>query len=74
MHTLYDIAIIGGGPAGLSAALTARIRGKTVALFEHLDFSRKLQRAHDVDNYLGMPHRTITAAIVMISSTVTILM
>ena len=60
MHTLYDIAIIGGGPAGLSAALTARIRGKKVALFEHLDFSRKLQRAHDVDNYLGMPHRTGT--------------
>lgn len=58
MNTLYDIAIIGGGPAGLSAALTARIRGKSVALFEHLDFSRKLQRAHDVDNYLGMPHRT----------------
>ena len=60
MHTLYDIAIIGGGPAGLSAALTARIRGEKVALFEHLDFSRKLQRAHDVDNYLGMPHRTGT--------------
>ncbi|MBO5244986.1 MAG: NAD(P)/FAD-dependent oxidoreductase [Selenomonadales bacterium] len=58
MNTLYDLAIIGGGPAGLSAALTARIRGKRVALFEHLDFSRKLQRAHDVDNYLGMPHRT----------------
>ena len=60
MNDIYDIAIIGGGPAGLSAALTARIRGKTVALFEHLDFSRKLQRAHDVDNYLGMPHRTGT--------------
>ena len=58
MNDIYDIAIIGGGPAGLSAALTARIRGKKVALFEHLDFSRKLQRAHDVDNYLGMPHRT----------------
>lgn len=60
MNDIYDIAIIGGGPAGLSAALTARIRGKKVALFEHLDFSRKLQRAHDVDNYLGMPHRTGT--------------
>lgn len=58
MNNIYDIAIIGGGPAGLSAALTARIRGQKVALFEHLDFSRKLQRAHDVDNYLGMPHRT----------------
>lgn len=60
MNDIYDIAIIGGGPAGLSAALTARIRGQKVALFEHLDFSRKLQRAHDVDNYLGMPHRTGT--------------
>lgn len=61
MNDIYDIAIIGGGPAGLSAALTARIRGKKVALFEHLDFSRKLRRAEDIDNYLGLPHRTGTA-------------
>lgn len=51
----FDIAIIGGGPAGLSAALTGRIRNKSIALFEHLDFSQKLQKAHKVDNYLGLP-------------------
>ena len=50
MNDIYDIA-----------ALTARIRGKKVALFEHLDFSRKLRRAEDIDNYLGLPHRTGTA-------------
>lgn len=51
----FDIAIIGAGPAGLSAALTARVRNKSVALFEHIDFSPKLQKAHAINNYPGMP-------------------
>lgn len=55
---IFDIAIIGGGPAGLSATLTGRIRNKSIALFEHMDFSKKLQKAHVVDNYLGMPQIT----------------
>lgn len=55
---VFDIAIIGGGPAGLSAAVTGRIRNKSVAIFEHMDFSKKLQQAHLVDNYLGMPEVT----------------
>jgi thioredoxin reductase (NADPH) len=55
---IFDIAVVGGGPAGLSAALTGRIRNKTVALFEHLEFSAKLQKAHIVDNYPGLPQVT----------------
>lgn len=55
---VFDIAIIGGGPAGLSAALTGRIRNKSIVLFEHMNFSEKLQKAHIVDNYLGMPQVT----------------
>lgn len=51
----FDIAVIGAGPAGLSAALTARVRNKSVALFEHLDFSPKLQKAHTINNYPGLP-------------------
>ncbi len=57
-ETIYDIAVIGGGPAGLSAALTGRIRNKNIALFEHMDFSLKLQKAHLVDNYIGLPQVT----------------
>lgn len=55
---MYDIAIIGGGPAGLSAAITAKARNKKVILFEANHFSPRLQKAHAVDNYLGMPGLT----------------
>ncbi len=52
---IYDIAVVGAGPAGLSAALTGRIRNKEVALFERTGFSPKLQKAHIVENYPGLP-------------------
>ena len=34
----YDIAVIGGGPAGLACAITAARSGKRVALFEKNSF------------------------------------
>lgn len=52
---MFDIAVVGGGPAGLAAALTGRIRNKTIGIFEPQNFSPKLQKAHMVDNYLGIP-------------------
>ncbi|MDU2063997.1 MAG: NAD(P)/FAD-dependent oxidoreductase [Sporomusaceae bacterium] len=58
MADVFDIAVIGGGPAGLSAVLTAKNRNKSVLLFEHLAFSPKLQKAHQIDNYLGLPNVT----------------
>ena len=50
-----DIAIIGTGPAGLEAAITARIRNKKVLLIGEPDLSSKLAKAHRIDNYLGFP-------------------
>ncbi|MCR4875623.1 MAG: NAD(P)/FAD-dependent oxidoreductase [Clostridiales bacterium] len=51
----YDIAVIGTGPGGLEAAVTAVIRNKTVLLLGSKDLSRKLTRAHEIQNYLGFP-------------------
>lgn len=51
----YDIAIIGTGPAGLSAALTAKIRNKKILLLGSARLSEKVEKAHTVQNYLGLP-------------------
>lgn len=51
----FDIAIIGTGPAGLSAALTARARNKSVLLLGSAELSPKLVKAKAIDNYLGFP-------------------
>lgn len=56
MEEIYDIAIIGGGPAGLSAAVTASVRNKKVIIFDVNDFSPRLRKAHLVNNYLGLPN------------------
>lgn len=53
MEERYDIAIIGSGPAGLSAALNARIRNKKFIIFGNSNLSNKLTKAPKVNNYLG---------------------
>src|SRR5574344_860999 len=51
----FDIAIIGTGPAGLSAALTAKARNKNFILLGSSTLSTKVEKAHTVQNYLGLP-------------------
>lgn len=51
----YDIAIVGTGPAGLEAAITAKIRNKKIILFGENNLSKKVEKAHTVLNYLGLP-------------------
>jgi thioredoxin reductase (NADPH) len=52
---MYDIAIIGGGPAGLSAAVTARARNKDVVVVANAAQENPLAKSHLVDNYPGLP-------------------
>ena len=53
MNERYDIAVIGSGPAGLSAALNAKIRNKKFIIFGSKEISNKLVKAHKINNYLG---------------------
>lgn len=50
-----DIAIIGTGPAGISAAITAKIRNKEILLFGAEPVSSKVAKAHQILNYPGLP-------------------
>ena len=50
---MTDIAIIGGGPAGLTAAIYAARAGKTVTVFERESMGGQITHAHKVSNYPG---------------------
>lgn len=52
---MSDIVIIGAGPAGLSAAINAKIRGKDVTLISNDQKDSGLFKAERIDNYLGLP-------------------
>ena len=54
----YDIAIVGSGPGGLEAAITAKIRNKDIILFGNKDLSLKITKAAEIKNYLGFPDIT----------------
>lgn len=53
MEKRYDIAIVGTGPAGLSAAINAKIRNKNILVFGNTNLSNKLIKAPKINNYLG---------------------
>ena len=50
---MYDIAVIGGGPAGLSAAIQVRARNKSVLVVSGDDRDNPLYKTSRIDNYLG---------------------
>lgn len=50
----FDIAVIGGGPAGIAAAITAQSKGRKVVLFEAHGFSPRLRSVSEITDYLGL--------------------
>lgn len=52
---MTDILIIGGGPAGLTAAIYAARAGKTVTVCEQESFGGQITQSHQVDNYPALP-------------------
>ena len=52
---MFDTAIIGTGPAGISAALTLRALKKNIILFGTPKLSQKIRAAELIRNYPGLP-------------------
>ena len=55
---VFDCAIIGAGPAGLSAALTLKNHGKNVIWFGSKTLSDKVRKAEMITNYPGLANVT----------------
>lgn len=55
---MFDIAIIGSGPAGISAAINCKIRNKSFVLFGQNELSHKVEISEKINNYPGLPNIT----------------
>ena len=52
---LFDVAVVGAGPAGLAAAVYAASEGLTVAVLDARAFGGQAGASARIENYLGFP-------------------
>jgi len=50
---MYDVIVVGGGPAGMTAALYARRNGKSALVIEKAGFGGQITHSPKVENYPG---------------------
>ncbi|MDO5124132.1 MAG: FAD-dependent oxidoreductase [Eubacteriales bacterium] len=48
---MYDIIVIGGGPAGLTSAVYAKRAGKSVLVLEKASFGGQITYSHKIENF-----------------------
>ncbi|MDP0488744.1 MAG: FAD-dependent oxidoreductase, partial [Fusobacterium sp. JB020] len=54
MEKIYDLVVVGGGPAGLTSAIYASRSNLSVLVIERKNIG-SIQMAHQIDNYPGFP-------------------
>ena len=52
---IYDVAIVGAGPAGLATAVYAASEGLSVIVFDSRAFGGQAGASARIENYLGFP-------------------
>jgi len=52
---VYDVAVVGGGPAGLAAAVYAASEGLSTIVFESIAPGGQAGTSSKIENYLGFP-------------------
>jgi thioredoxin reductase (NADPH) len=55
LSAVYDVVVVGAGPAGLSAATYAASEGLCVLVVESLAFGGQAGSSSKIENYLGFP-------------------
>ena len=50
---MYDVIVVGGGPAGMTAALYALRNGKSALVIEKNGFGGQITHSPKVENYPG---------------------
>jgi thioredoxin reductase (NADPH) len=54
-HTVYDVAVVGAGPAGLAAAVYAASEGLSVIVLDQRAYGGQAGASARIENYLGFP-------------------
>jgi thioredoxin reductase (NADPH) len=54
-ETVYDVAVVGAGPAGLAAAVYAASEGLSVLVLDQRAFGGQAGASARIENYLGFP-------------------
>jgi thioredoxin reductase (NADPH) len=54
-HTIYDVAVVGGGPSGLAAAVYAASEGLSTIVIEGTAPGGQAGTSSKIENYLGFP-------------------
>jgi thioredoxin reductase (NADPH) len=55
LHPVYDVCIVGGGPAGLAAAVYAASEGLSTVIVERAAAGGQAGQSAAIENYLGFP-------------------
>ena len=68
MDKVYDMIILGGGPAGYTAALYAARAGFDTVVIEKMSVGGQMALTGDIDNYPGFENKIFTECLLPLTT------